>query len=432
MDNVTHGLAGLLMADVTAQWIESKGQPVGPRLRTALSVLGVVAAEFPDSDLIYSGPVLHMGSLGYLLHHRGHTHTLVWATVSALVLWLLARWWVERGASADGGRGDVGAGPSRAMLVLALAGTWSHIALDWTNSYGVHPFWPLDGRWFYGDAVFIVEPWLWLIAIPSLFWNGRSRVGRVLLPFFFVAIVAATVLLGQVARDVTIVLLAFAVLWPLMQRALSTRRRTWTAAGAWLAITLVFFVSSARAEAAVRDAVDSAGAHGERVVDVVLNPGPGDPTCWSALVVTTGAERYRVTSALVGPYGARSAASCAAAYATGRVGGDVLVGAPGAVIPSPFVSGRQVAWRRTWEQPLSALRALVRDRCEADAAMYFMRTPVWFAVVAADGPRWQLSDARYGVGGGGFSELTLPARGACSLREPWIPGWERPRDALLD
>ena len=52
-------------------------------------------------------------------------------------------------------------------------------ALDFTNSYGVHPFWPVDNRWYYGDAVFIVEPLLWACSAPLLF-TLRSKVTRAL------------------------------------------------------------------------------------------------------------------------------------------------------------------------------------------------------------------------------------------------------------
>ena len=39
----------------------------------------------------------------------------------------------------------------------------SHIVADAWNSYGVHPFWPFDNHWYYGDAINIYEPWLWVI-----------------------------------------------------------------------------------------------------------------------------------------------------------------------------------------------------------------------------------------------------------------------------
>ncbi len=54
-----------------------------------------------------------------------------------------------------------------------------HLALDFSNNYGVHPFWPVSNRWFYGDAIFIVEPWFWVVAIPLLLPSFRSRAGQV-------------------------------------------------------------------------------------------------------------------------------------------------------------------------------------------------------------------------------------------------------------
>lgn len=416
----------MLVADAAGQWLERRRGPLRPRLRRALSVLGVVAAEFPDSDLVYSGPILDMGPLGYLLHHRGHTHTLVWAVFSALLLWVGARWWLGRGGG-DREGAQPAALESRTLLTVALAGTLSHILLDWTNSYGVHPFWPLNGRWYYGDAVFIVEPWLWLIAIPALYWNRPSRGGKLLLALCFGLILAAVLFLGQVARDVTIVLLLFAVLWPLVQRHLRAPLRTVTGVATWALVTVAFFASSARAEVAVREAVTASAT--DVVLDVVLTPAPGDWGCWSALVMSRSDGRYRVTSAFVAPFeSVRPLATCAAQYRTGRIGSDVLAGLTEGGAPN-FVATPAVGWRTTWSAPLPTLASLVHDRCEVDAALHFMRAPVW-QQVGAD--RLLLSDARFGVGGGGFSELTVPATGDCTLRQPWIPGWVPPRADLFE
>ena len=444
MDNVTHGLAGLLVADAAGHWLERRGVRISTRARRALSVLGIVAAEFPDSDLVYSGPVLRMGNLGYLLHHRGHTHTIVWAVVSAVVLWIVARGWVNYGStdggstdsgSADGGssdggssdggstRGGTSASYSGALLCVALVGTLSHLLLDYTNSYGVHPFWPFDNRWFYGDAVFIVEPWLWLVSIPALFWNRPSRIGRVLLPLFFVLIIAATLFLGQVARDVALVLLVFAALWPVVQWRLPAMARTASGLGVWTLITVGFFAASGRADAAVRTAVEAVSAS-ERVLDVSLNPGPGDWGCWSVLVVSADATTYRVSSAFVAPFApVRPLATCEARYRTGRIWGDVLGGLDGRTSPS-FAATTQVAWRSSWSAPRTALSALVRTRCEMQAALRFMRVPVWQRVNERE---LVLSDARFGVGGGGFSDVLVPSTGACAMEGRWVPGWLPPR-----
>ena len=41
--------------------------------------------------------------------------------------------------------------------MAALAG-FSHILLDFTNNYGVRPFWPFFEKWYSWDIVFIFEP----------------------------------------------------------------------------------------------------------------------------------------------------------------------------------------------------------------------------------------------------------------------------------
>ena len=53
------------------------------------------------------------------------------------------------------------AGPLVALSYLAVL---THPALDWLNTYGIRLLMPFDSRWFYGDALFIIDPWLWLVA----------------------------------------------------------------------------------------------------------------------------------------------------------------------------------------------------------------------------------------------------------------------------
>jgi inner membrane protein len=73
VDNITHGLAGLLIADTAVQWVAHRRHARGDRaaafmpssrVRGVASLLGIIAAEFPDSDLVYSGSVVDMGRLG--------------------------------------------------------------------------------------------------------------------------------------------------------------------------------------------------------------------------------------------------------------------------------------------------------------------------------------------------------------------------------
>jgi inner membrane protein len=81
---------------------------------------------------------------------------------------------MESGESEDGGTAS-GTKPRWGLLFLfaCLAGL-SHILLDFTNNYGVRPFWPFYEKWFSWDIVFIFEPVMFVLLllgliVPSLF-----------------------------------------------------------------------------------------------------------------------------------------------------------------------------------------------------------------------------------------------------------------------
>jgi inner membrane protein len=48
------------------------------------------------------------------------------------------------------------------VLLIASVAVFSHPILDTFNTYGMRWLMPFSGRWFYGDTLFIVDPWLWL------------------------------------------------------------------------------------------------------------------------------------------------------------------------------------------------------------------------------------------------------------------------------
>jgi len=63
----------------------------------------------------------------------------------------------------------------RDLLLLSCVATLSHPILDTLNTYGVRWLMPFSGRWFYGDTLFIVDPWVWLVLALGLFLSSRRK-----------------------------------------------------------------------------------------------------------------------------------------------------------------------------------------------------------------------------------------------------------------
>ncbi|MGZ8375671.1 MAG: metal-dependent hydrolase [Gemmatirosa sp.] len=165
MDNVCHTLVGLALGEA------------GLKRRTARGTVTLaIAANLPDLDaLLYLGA----GGTTALAWRRGWTHGVLALVVLPLLLALAVAWWdrVARSRRARRGRSPGAPASVGSLALLAMVGVWSHSFLDWLNSYGVRLLMPLDGRWFYGDAVFIVDPWLWLALGVGVALAARRRRG---------------------------------------------------------------------------------------------------------------------------------------------------------------------------------------------------------------------------------------------------------------
>lgn len=402
MDNVTHALAGCLLAAGTVTVLERRGIRLSEGFGKAAVAVGIITAELPDSDLVYAGQSLGMGKLGYLLHHRGHTHTVLFAVVSALLVWLAAlalkRQLRERPQST-------------ALLWLALAGTLSHLLLDFTNNYGVHPFWPITGEWFYGDAVFIVEPWLWVVVIPPLFAKYKRKVPRAILAVLLLVILAAAWGISMVGREIALALTVGTALWVFAVRLLNDRRKIYAALVAWLCVEGTFFLASQRARSLIREAT------GNTYVDAAITPFIGNPLCFYALVLEKDAAIYRVSEATAATVSSvRTAAGCVS-QSRGGVPGSTL---------STRIASSSVRWNTAWSAPLADLHRIVQSNCEVAAAMQFIRVPVWRELQSG---AIEIGDIRFGSLTGGFSSITASVAPTTCPR--WVPGWTPPRQDLL-
>ena len=418
MDNLTHALAGLLIAECALQFrrrqrdtlmVRDGGADAPGRLRPTVAISSLVAANLPDFDLLYTG--FGADSLAYMLHHRGYTHTVLIALAGAVALWAIAvavqRWRTTSPLS----RGD-----RRWLLATLTVSTLSHLVLDWTNSYGVHPFWPLDSRWFYGDSVFIVEPWFWVVTIPMLVAGYSSGVARALLSLALIAGLGLAWFVPLVSAGAAAMLTAGAVLAVIAARALQPSTRPIAALGAWITVTLTMVTGSSIARSAATRAVLEVAPEVE-LLDMVVTPLPTNPLCSTVVTVERSGDRYGVQIARVSAApGLVDPARCAV---TGN-GGPTFTA-------STRRSSAAVHWDRQSSASIRELVALRRSSCAVAAALRFLRVPAWQPLNATE---LQLGDARFGGAAPGILSLRAPRTSdACSI--PVVP-WTPPRADLLN
>lgn len=125
----------------------------GLNRKTALATLTLtLAAEAPDLDVIGR----FWGRAFGFAHHRGFTHSFVGVPLDALVVvGFVYLVWRMRGRKTK----DPNLPPRWGLLfAYACIAGLSHILLDYTNNYGVRPFWPFSEKWYSWDIVFIFEP----------------------------------------------------------------------------------------------------------------------------------------------------------------------------------------------------------------------------------------------------------------------------------
>jgi inner membrane protein len=149
----------------------------GLNRKTALATATLtLAAEAPDLDVFSRIG----GSAFGLNHHRGFTHSFLGVPLmAAAVVGFIYLLWHVRGRKTRNPNL-----PPRWGLLFAyacLAGL-SHLLLDFTNNYGVRPFWPFSERWYSWDIVFIVDPILLVVLtlgliVPALFSLINEEIG---------------------------------------------------------------------------------------------------------------------------------------------------------------------------------------------------------------------------------------------------------------
>jgi inner membrane protein len=186
VDNVCHTLVGAACG----------AAGLNRRTRFGAATL-MISANVPDVDVL-----VFATGMPWIEFRRGWTHGVLAQIVLPIALtgavWLFDRFRRRRGVE-----GERPFHPAWTLL-LAFVGVYSHVFLDYLNNYGVRLLTPINWQWFYGDAIFIVDPWMWIMMALGIWLasaRGQPRPARVAL-IVMSCYIAAMVFSGRTARGI--------------------------------------------------------------------------------------------------------------------------------------------------------------------------------------------------------------------------------------
>jgi len=258
MDPLTHTLLGANLASTRLRDTT--------RLATAALVIG---ANLPDVDSILYFTGHDDLALGF---RRGWTHGVLALVVlpflqTALLL-LYDRLRPDREKRAHVGW----------LLCLSAFAILTHPFLDWLNNYGMRWLMPFRPTWSYGDSVYIMDPWLWLILGAG--WLAPRRATRVTVGIWAAC---SALLVYFVAGRAAVYLPVVAVVALVLLAALVWRPRLTWIPNAALALAAVYIATRLLIHEAAETRVERQLASR----NVMVAPDPLDPTSW-AVVAQTG------------------------------------------------------------------------------------------------------------------------------------------------
>jgi inner membrane protein len=292
MDNLTHSLIGLAAAKAGLE-----------KLSPGATTLCVLAANSPDADILATLG----GRWAYLQHHRGITHSIVGALVLALALPLVFYLGDRLIAQLRKRPPTV---KLRGLVIASLIATATHPLMDWTNNYGMRFLLPWSPKWSYGDFVFIIDPFIWMVLGGAAFLlTSRTKkqiaawVVIVLLSSYLVLVGApgpAQLENAAVIRGLWIA--ALIVLVTLFVKNFGQKFGAKLAIAALVTVMIYLAGLAAAHSLALRQAqtaaAEIAGKNNEQVLKLAAMPTVANPTAWICALETDRAS-YRFSVSLL-------------------------------------------------------------------------------------------------------------------------------------
>jgi inner membrane protein len=292
MDNLTHSLVGLVASKAGLE-----------RLSPATSAVCIIASNAPDSDIL----TLFFGDRWtYLHHHRGITHSLVGTFVLALLipfLFFLGDRLLARVRQNEPRLKLAG------LTIASLVVSATHPLMDWTNNYGIRPWLPWSGNWSYGDLIFIVDPFIWILLGSVAFLLTSRTVQQKVVWLTLGTVVTSIVLfassrpgmpLGAVRIIWLVAIASLVVIW-----RLNPYRRWGRSIGITAFFVLIFYwcglavLHRVALGQAKQQALAIGSGYGETLVDIAAMPTLANPFRWQSVVETERAA-YRFDLSLLG------------------------------------------------------------------------------------------------------------------------------------
>jgi inner membrane protein len=198
----------------------------------------------------------------------------------------------------------------KGLLIASFVASVTHPLLDWTNNYGIRFLLPWSQKWSYGDLVYIVDPYLWLIlGGASFLLTAKSRFVKfiwALIAAILTFLIIASPRSNALPNPRLITLLWIVALIAVIVLLLKDARERWGRSIAFVAIALVLcywtllaFAHSRAIAQGSEEAAKMAAANGETVARLAAMPRLANPFRWDC-VFETDRAMYRFDLGLTG------------------------------------------------------------------------------------------------------------------------------------
>ena len=183
----------------------------------------------------------------------------------------------------------------RSLILVSYVGVATHPVLDWLNTYGMRWLMPFNDRWFYGDADFIIYPWIWLILGSAVFLT-HSKTRTSLFAWTILAALMTLLVLGSVpglhaAKALWSGAVVALALWRVFGNPLDVAQgRLARVALATTTVYIAVMVASARYGREI--VIKELSRQGIDVVDLMVGPVPINPFVRDVVVTTRQSYRH--------------------------------------------------------------------------------------------------------------------------------------------